>query len=47
LISYRRGHVRITNVEKLKQSACECYEAVNAHYTKIFHAPPPTQIDSP
>jgi CRP-like cAMP-binding protein len=47
LISYRRGHVRITNVEKLKQSACECYEAVNAHYTKIFHAPPPMQIDSP
>jgi CRP-like cAMP-binding protein len=43
LIKYRRGHVRIVNVERLKNVACECYEAVNMHYTKIFQAPPPTQ----
>jgi CRP-like cAMP-binding protein len=42
LIAYRRGHVRIVNAEKLKEVGCECYEAVNTHYAKIFHASPPT-----
>jgi CRP-like cAMP-binding protein len=42
LISYRRGHVRITNVEKLKETTCECYGAVNSHYEKIFGIPVPT-----
>jgi CRP-like cAMP-binding protein len=41
LITYRRGHVRIENVEKLKTMACECYEAVNSHYEKIFQTSPP------
>jgi len=41
LIAYRRGHVRIVNVEKLKEMACECYETVNTHYEKIFHTAPP------
>lgn len=44
LITYRRGHVRIVNVEKLKQVACECYEAVNTHYTKIFQTAPPANF---
>jgi CRP-like cAMP-binding protein len=42
LINYRRGNVRIANLEKLGQAACECYEAVNTHYTKIFQSSPPT-----
>jgi CRP-like cAMP-binding protein len=29
LIKYRRGKIRIVDVEGLKESACECYEAVN------------------
>jgi CRP-like cAMP-binding protein len=41
LISYRRGHVRIVDVEKLKHTSCECYEAVNIQYTKIFKTSPP------
>ena len=41
LITYRRGHIRIADVEKLKTMACECYEAVNSHYEKIFNTPPP------
>jgi CRP-like cAMP-binding protein len=45
LIAYRRGHVRIVNVEKLKAMTCECYEAVNAQYAKIFQTAPPTQTD--
>jgi CRP-like cAMP-binding protein len=46
LIAYRRGHVRIVNVEKLRGVACECYEAVNTHYTKIFEKSPPTHHSS-
>jgi CRP-like cAMP-binding protein len=41
-IAYRRGHVRIVNVERLREVACECYEAVNTHYAKIFRTSPPT-----
>src|SRR3954468_14372346 len=41
LISYRRGNVRIENVAKLRETTCECYEAVNLHYEKIFQAKPP------
>jgi CRP-like cAMP-binding protein len=43
LIAYRRGHVRIIDAEKLKSVACECHEAVNAHYRKIFQTSPPTR----
>ena len=46
LIAYRRGHVRIVDVEKLKEVACECYEAVNTHYIKIFQTAPPTHNNS-
>jgi CRP-like cAMP-binding protein len=46
LIAYRRGHVRIVDVEKLKQVACECYEAVNEQYKKIFQTAPPTHHHS-
>ena len=45
LIKYRRGHVQIVDVEKLSQVACECYEAVNVHYEKIFEVKPPRQVD--
>jgi CRP-like cAMP-binding protein len=36
LIRYKRGHVHIVNVDGLKESACECYEAVNGQYDRIF-----------
>jgi CRP-like cAMP-binding protein len=41
-ITYRRGHVRIVSVEKLKQATCECYQTVNTHYEKILGMPVPT-----
>jgi CRP-like cAMP-binding protein len=46
LIAYRRGRVQIANAEKLKEVACECHDAVNTHYRKIFNAGPPTQTQS-
>ena len=36
LIRYKRGHVHIVDVDGLKESACECYEAVNGQYDRIF-----------
>jgi CRP-like cAMP-binding protein len=35
LIRYARGRIEITNVDGLMQSACECYEAVKAHYDRL------------
>jgi len=35
-ISYRRGRVRIVNVDGLKEAACECYETVRAHYARLL-----------
>jgi hypothetical protein len=34
-ISYRRGKIRITDVEGLKSGACECYERVRSHYERL------------
>src|SRR3954468_20530232 len=36
LISYRRGRVRIVNVEGIREAACECYEAVQSHYEALY-----------
>ena len=32
MIEYRRGKIRISNVELLREMACECYETTKAHY---------------
>ena len=36
LISYRRGHVRIEDVERLKKTSCECHKAVQKNYERLF-----------
>jgi CRP-like cAMP-binding protein len=36
LIRYRRGNVHVESVEKLRAATCECHDAVNSHYAKIF-----------
>jgi CRP-like cAMP-binding protein len=28
IISYRRGHIQILDIERLRQSSCECYQAL-------------------
>ena len=35
-ISYRRGHIRITDVEGMRSGACECYERVRTHYDSLL-----------
>jgi CRP-like cAMP-binding protein len=32
---YRRGHMKILDVEGLHSSSCECYEKVKAHYARL------------
>jgi CRP-like cAMP-binding protein len=38
LLTYSRGHIKIVNVEALKEVACECYETVKLHYEALAHA---------
>jgi CRP-like cAMP-binding protein len=41
LISYRRGHIHVMDVDGLHDSSCECYEAINAHSRKLIDWSPP------
>ena len=35
LISYRRGNIRLLDLDQLEQSACECYDAVKNNYDRL------------
>ncbi|ACK52626.1 cyclic nucleotide-binding protein [Methylocella silvestris BL2] len=35
LISYRRGHIQILDLEGLREATCECYNAINSHYQRL------------
>jgi CRP-like cAMP-binding protein len=35
-IHYSRGHIDITNVEGLRETSCECYATVSAHYDRLL-----------
>jgi len=39
LIKYRRGHIRLLNVEGMRDTACECYETVKGHADRLLKAP--------
>jgi CRP-like cAMP-binding protein len=36
MITYSRGRIRIVDLPKIRAIACECDDAVNAHYDKVF-----------
>ena len=36
LISYKRGHIKITNAEGLEESSCECYQKVKGVYERLL-----------
>jgi CRP-like cAMP-binding protein len=36
LIKYRRGHIKIVDVEQLKEGTCECYEKVKGRYDTLI-----------
>jgi len=35
-LTYRRGRMRILNVEGLRESACECYDTIRAHAERLL-----------
>jgi CRP-like cAMP-binding protein len=37
IIKYSRGNIEITNLEGLKDAACECYAAVNLQYRRLLN----------
>jgi CRP-like cAMP-binding protein len=36
LITYRRGHITISDPTALRESACECYAIIEAQFDKMF-----------
>ncbi len=40
LIRYRRGHIRVLDLEGLSESACECYATVRSHSDRLIGAKP-------
>jgi CRP-like cAMP-binding protein len=36
MINYRRGTIRIVNLDRLKQAACECHADISSHYRRLF-----------
>jgi CRP-like cAMP-binding protein len=35
LITYRRGHIQLLDVEGLTEAACECYSTINDYYRQL------------
>jgi CRP-like cAMP-binding protein len=40
MIKYSRGKIHILNVDGLRDTACECYESVKAHYARLLGGVP-------
>jgi hypothetical protein len=38
MISYSRGQIHIENIERVRENACECHEALGSNYDRIFGA---------
>jgi CRP-like cAMP-binding protein len=36
IIDYHRGHIRLLDIDALKDVSCECYEAINAHFFRLI-----------
>jgi hypothetical protein len=39
IIRYSRGYIDITNVDGLRETACDCYRDVKAHHQRLLNAP--------
>jgi hypothetical protein len=37
LIKYTRGHIKILNIDGLRDISCECYAAVNAQHLRLLN----------
>jgi len=39
IVRYGRDYIDITNVDGLRETACDCYRAVKAHHQRLLNAP--------
>jgi hypothetical protein len=39
IIRYSRGHIEITDLEGLRATCCECYQAVKARRDRLLKVP--------
>jgi CRP-like cAMP-binding protein len=39
MIRYTRGHIKLTDLQALRETACECYEVVRANYEELVQPP--------
>jgi CRP-like cAMP-binding protein len=39
IVSYSRGHIEIKDLEALRETSCECYEAVRTQYDRLLGPP--------
>jgi hypothetical protein len=39
ILRYSRGYIEITNAEGLRETSCECYQAVKAQHERLLKAP--------
>ena len=37
MISYTRGHIKLLNMQALRDTACECYETIKLNYDMLLH----------
>ena len=44
LLRYRRGHIRILDVEGLRECTCECYQTIRAHAGRLLASTAPLDI---
>jgi hypothetical protein len=36
MLNYPRGRLHIVDMDKIKRQACECDDAINSHYSRLF-----------
>jgi Mn-dependent DtxR family transcriptional regulator len=36
MIRYRRGHMEITDLDGLRESACECYQTIRTQFDRLL-----------
>jgi hypothetical protein len=36
LINYKRGHIRIVDLQGIKAAACDCDGELQSHYQRLF-----------
>jgi len=46
MITYRRGHIHINDLERVRQHACECDDAIHSHHRRIFSSELPRSLSA-